>query len=152
MSKIVTIVFIALLIIAGTSYGQSANPFTGKDDDLYFEGWYAVNGSGNLTGMLTIDIINSGSSAWSRIDYSGISDFHKCAMKPSNWTCHYDSDSNIVSFIIDSGDFGPQDRVSLIIMYKDPLNKILTSDGYVQYANSEGLHKMDGLTKVTHLP
>jgi hypothetical protein len=152
MGKILAIVFVSLLIIAGTSYGEPSNLFTGKDSDLYFEGWYGLDASGNLSGMLTIDIINRGSSPWNRIDYSGITDFHECSQKPGNWTCQYDSNSNIVSLILKSGEFSPQDRVSFVVMYNNPLTKILTGDGFILYSNSDEIKKMEGLTRVQNQP
>ncbi len=148
MAKILAIVFVSLFIIAGTSYGEPTNLFTGKDNDLYFEGWYGLDKSGTLSGMLTIDIINRGPNAWSRIDYSGISDFQKCSMKPEKWTCQHDPDSNILSLVMKSGEFGPQDRVSFIVMYNSPLTKTLTDNGYILYSNSEEVQKMDGLIRV----
>jgi hypothetical protein len=152
MGKTIAIVLISLFIITGTSYGEPANPFIVKNDDLYLEGWFGSDSNGSLSGMLTVDIISRGYEAWTRIEYSGISDFQKCSIKPENWTCQYDSESNILSLICTFGEFSPNERISFVIMYNNPSRKILTGNGYIQYSNSDTMNKLDGLTRVMDLP
>jgi hypothetical protein len=137
---------------AGPSYAESSNPFYKGNDDIYVEGWYQVNGDRKLTGMLTIDIINRGSSAVSLLEYSGVPHFDECSIKPEDWTCQYDPKSGILKFIMKDGPMEPSDRVNFVILFKSPQTKKLTGDGYVTYGSGRKKEKLSGLTRIDIVP
>ena len=142
MFKILSLAALILILISGIAIGHEhpENPFISENDDLYFEGWYEVDSSGHLTGSLLIDIINGGTSALSQINYKAIPGFYKCSTKPINWTCQHNSKSGTLSFINQSGTFGPQDRITFKVEYKNPQTKKLTHHGSID-CNIAGMNK-----------
>ena len=150
MKPYISIFAVAFILLAGISFGQSMNLFSKANDDIYIEGWYQVDKSKNLTGLLTIDIINKSVHALKRLDYSGIPDFEKCSVIPANWTCQYDSDTKRVTFLIENnlGTLSPSDRVNFTVVYKNSGSKVLSGNGFIEYEKSGVKKKLGGLTRV----
>ena len=148
MGTLSTAISLVILISAGSTFAQPANPFKKVNKELFFEGWYEVDKAEKLTGLLVIDVINGGVTDMGRIDYSGVPDFEKCSAKPANWSCKYNPENGMLSFVPAPGTFELHDDASFRILFKFPHIKKLTDKGYIYYLDANEMKGMTGLTRI----